>query len=125
MDSEARILEFRTASGELLFSIRLIVKNDDSGTEKQGKQAESGKEGGKATGGKPGNGGSNGYAPMTDAQKRYLFRLLAGDGIEGEAVYAELKKIFHVDNLKMVTKVEASQEIDRRVTAQKGGGVHA
>ena len=62
---------------------------------------------------------------MTDAQKRYLFRLLAGEGIEGEAAYDELKKAFGVDDLKKVTKMEASQEIERRLASQKGGDSHA
>lgn len=51
--------------------------------------------------------------PMTDAQKRYLFRLLADKGIEGDAAYEHLKKAFGVDSLKNVTKKEASRAIDR------------
>ena len=50
---------------------------------------------------------------MTEAQKRYLFRLLAEQGIEGEAAYKHLKKLFKVDSLKEVTKTEASQKISQ------------
>jgi hypothetical protein len=50
---------------------------------------------------------------MTDAQKRYLFRLLADQGIEGEDAYKQLKKTFGVEYLKDVTKQEASRAIDQ------------
>ena len=115
MDKEERkILEVRTDSGELLLKLRMTVKNEsDPELQKESKlTAER----------KGGNGGN--YPLMTDAQKRYLFRLLAGNGIEGEAAYEELKKAFRVDDLKQVTKLEASQEIERRVAAQKGGGTN-
>jgi len=130
MDSEARILEFRTDSGELLLRLRVTVTNE-SGPEspkepKPTGERKGGNGGGNGSGNgeekKPANGGS--YPPMTDAQKRYLFRLLAGTGIEGDAAYDELKKAFRVDNLKQVTKLEASQEIEKRLAAQKGGGAN-
>ena len=51
--------------------------------------------------------------PMTSAQKRYLFRLLAEKGIEGDEAYRHLRQTFGVNNLKDVGKYEASQAIDR------------
>ena len=41
-----------------------------------------------------------------------------------EKIHPELKKAFGVDNLTQVTKLEASQEIERRVAVQKGGGAN-
>ncbi|MFA6348660.1 MAG: hypothetical protein WCX06_00540 [Candidatus Paceibacterota bacterium] len=123
MDEEARrILEFRTESGELLCRIRLIVKGDPSTGQQGGKEDKGDSEkGGNGNGERPPADGGN-YAPMTDAQKRYLFRLLAEKGIEKDAAHEELKKTFGVGNLKQVTKMEASREIERRLARQKGGG---
>jgi hypothetical protein len=64
----------------------------------------------------------NNDAFMTDAQKRYLFRILADQGKEGEEAHEFLKnKIFQVSSLKEVTKLEASQAIERLLTESKGG----
>ena len=127
MDKEERkILEVRTDSGELLLKLQVIVKNESAPEpQKEPKPAAEGNGGnGKGNGEKQQNGNGGNYPPMTDAQKRYLFRLLAGEGIEGEAAYEALKKAFRVDNLTQVTKLEASQEIERRLAAQKGGGTN-
>jgi hypothetical protein len=72
-----------------------------------------------------GNGGKNGDDGMSDAQKRYLFRLLADQGIENDAALEELKKRFKVSSLQEVSKVDASREINKLVTSQKGGESHA
>ena len=58
---------------------------------------------------------------MSDAQKRYLFRLLADQGKDGEEAHEYLKKLFGVSSLKEVTKLEASQMIERFLAEQKGG----
>jgi hypothetical protein len=50
---------------------------------------------------------------MTEAQKRFLFRLLADQGMEGEEAHIRLKAFFQVASLKEVTKQEASQGIER------------
>jgi hypothetical protein len=60
-------------------------------------------------------------ALMTDAQKRYLFRILADQGKEGEEAHDYLKKLFQVNSLKEVTKLEASQAIERLLAESKGG----
>jgi hypothetical protein len=127
MDKEERkILEVRTDSGELLLRLRMTVKNEsDPELQKEPKPTVERKGGnGKGNGGKHQSSNGGNYPLMTDAQKRYLFRLLAGVGIEGEAAYEDLKKAFRVDNLAQVTKLEASQEIERRLAAQKGGGTN-
>ena len=127
MDKEDhKILEFRTDSGELLFRLKMIVKNDSpSASQKEEKTQHKGNGGnGGANGGKKENGSGVSYPPMTDAQKRYLFRLLAADGLENDAAYEELKKVFGVDSLKNVTKLVASREIEKRLATQKGGAAN-
>jgi hypothetical protein len=57
--------------------------------------------------------GGNGPAAMSDAQRRYLFRLLAGRGLEGDAAHDRLKVLFAVDSLTSVTKRDATVMIDR------------
>jgi hypothetical protein len=60
---------------------------------------------------KNGNNGQSNNVPMTGSQKRYLFRLLADQGIEGDAAHAYLKEAFSVASLKEVTKSQASRKI--------------
>lgn len=58
---------------------------------------------------------------MTDAQKRLLFRLMDDKGLEGEKAHQELKRLFQVNSLKEVTKIEASRGIERLIEETKGG----
>jgi hypothetical protein len=60
---------------------------------------------------------------MTDAQKRYLFRILADQGKEGEAAHEYLKKHFQVTSLQEVAKAEASDAIEHLLKGSKGGAV--
>jgi hypothetical protein len=57
---------------------------------------------------------------MTDSQRRYLYRLLASDGITGLAAQADLKSRFEVEDLKTVTKAQASRLIDELAKRQAG-----
>ncbi len=50
---------------------------------------------------------------MTDAQQRYLFRLLADQEIVGDEANEKLKVLFQVDSLEEVTKIEASRMIEQ------------
>jgi hypothetical protein len=60
------------------------------------------------------NGAGNGSRnAMTEGQRRYLFRLLASQGFQGEAAHEHLKKVFLVESLTDVGKSEAAQMIDR------------
>ncbi len=119
MEREKRkILEVRTESGELLFNLRLIVKSEPDPKPHQDGKKPPGP--GSEQEEKKGNGQSSGAnALMTDAQKQYLYRLLAGQGIEEHAALEELKKVFGVDSLTKVTKLAASQEIEKRRAAPK------
>ncbi len=50
--------------------------------------------------------------PMTENQRRYLFRLLAERGTTGDAAHDYLKRAFGVDSLKDASKADASTLID-------------
>ena len=50
---------------------------------------------------------------ITDAQKGFLFKLLAERGIEGEAAYQHLKDAFDVTSIAHITKPDASRTIDK------------
>jgi hypothetical protein len=123
-EKACRVLEIRTGSGQLLFSVRLIEKEEaypEPSKPEEKPAKEKGGDGRKDEGKKEPSPGGN-EAMMTDAQKRYLFRILAQEGMEEEKAHEELKKAFGVDSLKKVTKLEASREIERRLEELKGGG---
>jgi len=66
----------------------------------------------------------NGSEPMTEGQRRYLFRIMAGQGYQREAAEDRLKDIFEVSALAEITKVAAMKMIDQLVNAapERGGG---
>lgn len=59
--------------------------------------------------------------PMTDAQRRYLFRILAGRGLPSERAHAHLKDFFAVDSLDQVTKLQATRGIDELLKESSDG----
>jgi hypothetical protein len=59
---------------------------------------------------------------MTDPQKRYLFRLLGAQGIEGKKAEEHLKTYFKVLRLIDIPKQAASTYIDQLVKDQKDAG---
>ncbi len=122
-EKACRVLEIRTGSGELLFSLCLSEKGMVSPEPPKPEEKPAKEKGGdgRKDEGKKESGSSSNDAMMTDAQKRYLFRILAEDGFEGEDAHEDLKKAFGVDSLKKVTKLEASREIERRLEQQRGG----
>lgn len=63
--------------------------------------------------------GGNGESRMTEPQKRYLFRLLAQQGVDGKGAEAHLKQAFQVTALREVSKSAASQLIEQMVADQK------
>ncbi len=110
MEKEGKIIEVRDRSGGLLFSFRVLEKplQDPAKETKNNQSGSKGNENPLAQ-----------EAFMTDAQKRYLFRILADEGKEAEEAHEHLKKLFQVNSLKEVTKLEASQAIERLLA--KGG----
>lgn len=64
---------------------------------------------------------------MTDPQKRYLFRLLAAQNVNGKAAEEQLKKYFRVQRLVDIPKAAASEYInqlvkDKQEAGSSGGG---
>ncbi len=59
---------------------------------------------------------------MTDAQKRYIFRLLADQKIEGDKATQHLKNLLNVQSLREITKFDASKLIERLLETVKGDG---
>jgi hypothetical protein len=121
MEKRGSFVNVKTKDGRVLLSLfpakdiilegRLdSVFRQETGEEKKG--------GGDSKGG---NGdGSNGEL-MTYPQKRYLFRIVAQQGVEGNKVQDHLIKLFQADSLKDVTKVEASRMIERLLKDAEGG----
>lgn len=52
--------------------------------------------------------------PISEPQRRFLFRLLAEEGLKGQEAHDELLRIFGVGDLSEVSSVRASKELDRR-----------
>ena len=58
--------------------------------------------------------------PMTESQRRYLFRLLSQQGIEGEAAREHLQKELDVRDLTQASKSDASALIDQLLGKEVG-----
>lgn len=106
-----RYFELRTLDEKAFFGFYLVEKELGDGRTKATEQKQDSEKGN-------GKGGNNDDL-MTDAQKRYLFRLLADQGIEGDKAYDYLKNLFQVEVLKDVPKSEASRAIENLL--EKGG----
>ncbi len=61
----------------------------------------------------------DGEPRMTEPQKRYLFRLLAEQSVEGKKAEEHLKDYFKVKTLRDVSKSAASQLIEQMVADKK------
>lgn len=62
--------------------------------------------------------GNGAKAFMSEAQRRYLFRLLAAKKIQGDAAHEYLKDKFQVMSFKNVTKAQASNLIEELLKPQ-------
>ncbi len=61
--------------------------------------------------------------PMTEGQRRYLFRIMAGQGYQREVAEERLKDIFEVSALSEITKTAAMKMIDELLqTSAPGNG---
>ena len=101
MEEKERLIEVRTADGKPILNLRLI---ETQAIEQESTQV-------KDSAGQPGAATAD-QSSMTDAQKRYLFRLMAEQGMEGEKAHEHLKALFGVDSLQDVGKAEASRMIE-------------
>ncbi len=62
--------------------------------------------------------------PMSEAQRRYLFRILAGQGVAGDVAHEYLKELFAVESLTDVGKNDATAMIDRLLNGNEEVPVH-
>ena len=120
MGEKTRCFELRTDEGQVIFSFSLVEK--EIGPENNAKDSQNLDQGGK--GGKESINAGNNDSPMTEAQKRYLFRILAEHGIQGEIAHQELKNAFRVNTLTEAGKFEASKLIERLLGEGIGGVKH-
>jgi len=118
MKSKVKCLELRTPDNKAILVLYLYEKEidlEDSPGISADNRGETKKE-------KPQARNPNSEEPlMTAPQKRYLFRILAEQGIEGDKAYQQLQDLFQVDSLKEITKLEASKMIERLLEEAKGG----
>jgi hypothetical protein len=115
MEEKARRIELRTGQGEVILSLILIEKEiSHEDNQKNGSETDQGRQEDKDP-------SPSSDSAMTEAQKRYLFRILAEHGIQGEIAHQELKNAFRVNALTEVGKFEASKLIERLLVNGKGG----
>ena len=100
MEKKERLIEVRTAEGKPILTL-LLTDRDVAAGQNQGASASQASS------------QSTNDSSMTDAQKRYLFRILADQGMEADAAHLRLKKLFGVDSLQQVSKREASGMIEQ------------
>jgi len=117
MKSKVKCLELRTPDGKVILVLYLYEKEivlEDSPGVSSDNRGEAKKE-------KPQPRNPDPEEPlMTAPQKRYLFRILADKGIEGDEALQHLKELFQVDSLREVTKLQASKMIERLLEEAKG-----
>lgn len=72
---------------------------------------------------RPRSNGNGSSEPMTEGQRRYLFRIMAGQGFHKDAAENRIKEIFEVGSLSEITKTAAMQMIDELLqTSAPGNG---
>ena len=108
-----KLIEVRSPKGEVLCSLEIREMENGSPHESRKRIFK--------TGTNKGSNNSDKEDMMSYAQKKYLFRLLAEKGIEGDKAYETLKERFGVGGLGEITKAEASQAIERLLEELKGG----
>jgi len=110
METKERLIEVRTADGKPILNLRLIDKEVIPEDRQDVSSAQNTPAKDKTS--QPGNTSTN-ESLMTDAQKRYLFRILAEQGMEPDKAHQRLKELFGVPSLQEVSKAEASRMIER------------
>ena len=68
---------------------------------------------GSPTNGSPAPAGNGPPPPMTESQRRYLFRILAGWGFSGDSATEYLRDKLGIASVTGLTKFEATKLIDR------------
>ncbi len=65
------------------------------------------------------------FAPMTESQRRFLFRLLASQGLDQQTAHERLLELLGVASLTEASKSQASQLIDEFQSRPRGNGADA
>ena len=117
MKNKTKRIELRTPDGKVILVLHLFEETELEDDKKPSPQEKSEVSKVKPQTPSP----QNENPPMTDAQKRYLFRLMTDKGIEGDKAHQRLRELFQVDSLKEVSKLEASKMIERLLEEGKGG----
>jgi len=118
MKKESKCFEVRTNDGKVIFSV-YVYESGVATADSPGESVE--KKGEEKTEKMQNKSSQTDGKEMTAAQKRFLFRLMVGQGVEGEKAHQQLMEFFQVDSLKDVTKYEASKMIERLLEESKGG----
>ena len=118
MKKESKCFEVRTNDGKVILSL-YVYDSEVAKVESPGESDE--KKGEEKTEKIQNETSQTDGKEMTSAQKRFIFRLMAGQGIEAEKAHQQLMEFFQVDSLKDVTKYEASKMIEKLLEESKGG----
>jgi len=110
MEKKVRCIDVRTADGKPILSLYLSEQEITLGDSPNASPVQDRPD--KERAGQASSQSTN-DSSMTDAQKRYLFRLLADQGMEADAAHQRLKNLFGVDSLQQVGKREASGMIEQ------------
>ncbi len=129
MKKTTKLIEVQTPKGEPLFQLRIVEsvlsEGEDNGKPQSATGSSSAKQpissGGNGTKPQNGNGKDTTEEMMTDPQKRYLFRIMAERGKIGDEAHDELKRLFKVQALKDVTKLDARRMIEELLKKQNTG----
>jgi hypothetical protein len=110
MMATTKRFDVRSPEGTLMFSVHLV---DESPPTSNGQPPSA--QSNQSPAGEPPkrSDGQKDSGAMTHAQERYLFRILADRGVEGDAAHEELIDLFGVQSLATVSKEEASSMIKR------------
>ena len=126
MEQKGRYVNIKTKEGKFILSLYFNPGNGVVLEDRLGPEPGREREAPKGNGGNGKGNGNNGSAGtdgdhMSYPQKRFLFRILAQQGVEGDKANEHLVKLFQADSLKDVSKVEASRMIEFLLSEMKGG----
>ena len=103
MEQKVRCVEVRMPDGKPILNLHLVYGPGGSGNQSASNKGQTGQA----------STPSANDSSMTDAQRRYLFRILAEQGLEEDQAHQRLKGLFGVESLQEVSKAEASAMIER------------
>jgi hypothetical protein len=113
MNRNAKYIDVKTADGKLLLSLRLYDEETNGSSNRVASGNHANGEDCKNCNGNGSANGSKDSLAMSEAQKRYLFRILAERGFEGDDAHRHLKERFGANTLADVSKREASSMIEQ------------